>query len=251
MTVYFSEVGAADRYAAFQPKVHAVALQWLDAALPGRRFDRAVDVGCGTGDSTEPLLSIASHVLGLDTSAEMLRVAVARGVSVHCADYAELPTFGHFDLISTCMAFHWFDPAIAVPAYKAASKQDAIWLLYNFAFDGDGSSDAFNHWFRETYLKAYPSPPRGGQRADGLGSDPDLQIVARDSGWLPLELSLDQLVGYLTTQSNVEHRLQHGDSLLEIQDALRRQLAQIDIGGWFKYHFEYEIVRFEGKSGSV
>ena len=50
----------------------------LDA--PGRRFDRALDLGCGTGLCGVLLRPLAGHLTGVDLSGNMVRQAKARGV---------------------------------------------------------------------------------------------------------------------------------------------------------------------------
>lgn len=235
MTQYFTEADAGERYATYRPKVHHVALQWLDQAIPGRRFPRAIDVACGTGDSTVPLNAVADEVLGIDSSDEMLNAARMCGLTVHRADYTELAVHGRFDLISTCMAFHWFDAEAAISSYKAASNQDAVWLIYNFAFGGHSTSDEFNKWYHQSYLKSHPSPPRGKSSNVSPTSDPELRLLAQDRGWLPVEFSKEQLFGYLSTQSNLEHQLRQGESLENLRETIMGQLEKLDTSGAFKY----------------
>ncbi len=67
--------------------------------LGGRRL---LDVGCGTGKSTAPMLARGWEVSGCDISAEMLVVARERlgdSVELSVADARELPVFGEFDLV--------------------------------------------------------------------------------------------------------------------------------------------------------
>ena len=169
----------------------------------------------------------------------MLNLSVAK------ADYSELSSFGRFDLIATCMAFHWFDAEGAIASYKAASNHGAIWLIYNFAFGGHTSSETFNAWLQETYLRAYPSPPRGAASDVTPSDDPDVQLLASDRGWLPVDFSKDSLVGYLSTQSNIEHRLQQGDSLEQIVNTITEELRDMDLTGSFKYLYSYEILQYK------
>ncbi len=246
MAQYFTEAEAGERYAVYRPKVHHVALQWLEQAIPGKRYRRALDVACGTGDSTLPLNEIADEVLGIDSSDEMLNAARQRGLNVHRADYIDLAPYGRFDLISTCMAFHWFDAEAAIASYKAASNQDAVWLIYNFAFGGHSASDDFNQWFRQSYLKNYPSPPRGKSSNVSPDSDPELQLLKKDQGWLPVEFSKEDLFGYLSTQSNIEHQLRNGVALGDLCERIVSQLEQLDTSGAFKYVYTYEILRYTG-----
>ncbi len=51
----------------------------LAEAAPGRHFDRAVDLGCGTGLLGPLIRASCGHLTGVDLSAEMLRRAEARG----------------------------------------------------------------------------------------------------------------------------------------------------------------------------
>lgn len=246
MSQYFAESKTGNRYAAYRPKVHHVVLEWLEQHLPRKRFDRAVDVACGTGDSTMPLHKIADEVLGIDSSDEMLAVAKDRGLTVQKADYSELPQHGRFDLISTCMAFHWFEAETAIESYKSASNKDAVWLIYNFSFGGHSTSDEFNHWFYDWYLKTYPSPPRGKVSDVGPAADPEVQLLGSDTGSIPLEFTNEELFGYLSTQSNLIHQIQQGEQIEKIRETIMNQLTQIETAGTFKYVYTYEILQFKG-----
>ncbi|MBZ5488366.1 class I SAM-dependent methyltransferase [Halomonas aquamarina] len=241
---YFANTGVGKRYDQYRPKAHQALFQIMKRHLPAKHFGRAVDVACGTGDSTVPLLDIAQEVVGIDSSNEMLIIAQQRGLSVSKADYTELPQQGRFDLISTCMAFHWFDGVRAVAAYKAASHPGAIWIIYNFAFAGHSTSHCFNSWFRDEYLKCYPSPPRARYEDMTLAEDPALSLLASEKGCLPITFTLDALIGYLTTQSNIEEAVRKGQTLDSIAVELRDQLSQIDFSGEFKYAYSYDILQY-------
>jgi SAM-dependent methyltransferase len=69
------------------------------ADAPGRR---ALDLGCGTGNSTLPLLDLGYSVLGCDASPGMLELArvktAGRARFAEC-DAAALPRLGEFDLV--------------------------------------------------------------------------------------------------------------------------------------------------------
>ncbi len=247
MSQYFTEGGVGERYAAYRPKVHQVVLKWLHQHLPGRRFARAVDVGCGTGDSMVPLLDLCDEVIGVDSSEEMLKLARQRSFSVVQGDYSLLTDLGKFDLISACMAFNWFEAARAIAAYKAASNPGAIWLIYGFAFAGHTTSEEFNQWFRESYLTQYPSPPRGPSIKVKPESDTEIRLVVADKGWLPIEFNRETLVGFLSTQSNIEEAVRQGGIFSEICKGLMEQIADIDLSGPSKYVYNYEILEYVGK----
>ena len=65
---YFRLEEAARRYAVFRPKVHDIVLDWLSDCRADGPFHKAIDIACGTGDSTVPLARIANEVVGIDSS---------------------------------------------------------------------------------------------------------------------------------------------------------------------------------------
>ena len=64
--------GCASARPVLHPEVFARVRQLIRPEAPLRQ---ALDVGCGTGLSSVALLDLASRVVGLDASAEMLRHA--------------------------------------------------------------------------------------------------------------------------------------------------------------------------------
>lgn len=63
---------------------------------------RALDLGCGTGSSTRPLLERGYQVTGVDRSPAMLaraREKLGPAVRLECADMRALPALGRFDLV--------------------------------------------------------------------------------------------------------------------------------------------------------
>jgi len=244
MNQYFVIEESGKRYERYRPKVHDIVVDWLDFVCPGKHFKKGLDVACGTGDSLRPLIRICDEVVGIDSSDEMLAIALREKLPAIKGTYCELKNHGKFDLISTCMAFHWFDPEIAISSYKAASQKGAIWVIYNFSFGGHESSEAFNKWFKYSYLKKYPSPSRNKAVLRNTIQDQCLRLIQKDNGWIPLEFSAELLAGYLSTQSNIEHAINAGCSLNEIYRLLLNELSQINLEGNFKYLYSYEIYQY-------
>lgn len=80
--------------------VAAIERRAIELGLQGRR---ALDVACGTGNSTAPLIASGYQVLGCDISPGMVRQA-QRKLPSHAdaflvADMRELPPLGEFDLV--------------------------------------------------------------------------------------------------------------------------------------------------------
>jgi SAM-dependent methyltransferase len=73
------------------------------AILNGLEGSRALDLACGTGKSTEPLLARGYSVLACDVSTEMVREARAKfpeqADSFFIADMRDLPSLGEFDFV--------------------------------------------------------------------------------------------------------------------------------------------------------
>ena len=107
------------RNAAFVPALGDAVLQLL-APKPGELI---LDVGCGDGALTERIAASGARVVGLDSSAEMVEAARARGIDAFVADAEALDVerFGQFDAVFSNAALHWMlDPdAVATGIFRA------------------------------------------------------------------------------------------------------------------------------------
>jgi SAM-dependent methyltransferase len=194
----FVGASVARRYAIARPALHGAAISLASGRIPGVR--RALDIGCGTGLSTLPLLSVASFVAGVDVSAEMIRSANEReGVSFVLA-MAELLPFADavFDLATIASAIHWFEPS-ALREVRRVLNDGGSLLLYDVWFRAEMADvPGFDRWLQEASDTRYQDVhknPRPDVAAMGfeLRWDEDLR---RD-----IPMSLDELVDYLMTHS--------------------------------------------------
>lgn len=86
---------------------HHLYDRWFEQLIPvlereGLSGSRLLDLGCGTGKSTLPLVDRGWQATAVDVSPGMLRELERKAgnrVQVHCADIAELPRLGQFDLV--------------------------------------------------------------------------------------------------------------------------------------------------------
>lgn len=244
MTTYFTLSEAATRYNKFRPKVHGIIYEWLNQHIGDRKFKNAIDIACGTGDSLVPLTKISHYALGIDGSEEMLIHAREKGLNVINSQYNQIKTDIKFDLITTCMAFHWFETDKAILEFKRISSENSIWLIYNFTFNGHENSDDFKRFF-ENYLVNYPSPKRNKYSSVIPPGTQNLHKIASGNGTIPLHFDVDQLVGYLTTQSNIEHAIQNGRSYEQIEFELKSQLQKINNTPKYIYGFTYELHQYK------
>lgn len=211
----FAHVTAAERYARSRPYYHPVVMEQIRRTLNlSTPVTRAIDVGCGTGQSTLALLALAQEVIGVDPSPAMLAHAPEDSQLTFVIASAEDLPFpeSRFDLMTVAAAFHWFDRERFL-AEAARVLRPAAWLVvYDNAFLGVMEDQpAFSEWVRDIYIARYPSPPRD-RRPLTAGE-------ASQHGFHPLEaqrytntvtFSPEELVAYLMTQSNVIAAVEEG-----------------------------------------
>lgn len=242
---YFSESETARRYHFYRPKVQEIIVRKVAKRLGLAPLQSALDVACGTGDSARALQQIARRVVAVDISPAMLTYAKGPALETRLLPAERLSELDEqFDLVSACMAFHWFDSDRAVEQMKSVTRPGGHWLVYNFSFAGHSRSETFNTWWQAVYLNDFPAPPRGvDSLKEVVANDRELTRVWEDSGVLPVRFSLDELVMYLTTQTNIEEATRRGYNYEEIEALLKGYLQGIDISGPFQYRYHLELVQ--------
>ncbi len=98
------------RNAGFVAELGAPLIDLL-APRPG---ERVLDLGCGDGALTEKLVALGASVVGVDSSAEQIAAARARGLEAHVADGQALTFAVEFDAILSNAALHWMTRPDAV-----------------------------------------------------------------------------------------------------------------------------------------
>lgn len=111
--------------------------QRLVLSIPPGRYDRVLDVGCGTGWAAQAVIDRfhPSHVTGVDPSAGMLdqfhaKLGDVEGVQISLvnAGVEDMPVEpGSYDLVIASMAYHWFQHRWeAARQMAAAMKPGAV-----------------------------------------------------------------------------------------------------------------------------
>jgi SAM-dependent methyltransferase len=104
-----------------------------------------LDLACGTGISTRQLAAAGIDVIGCDVDPVMVRYAIGRaGGRGYAIGRAEAIPFGDgaFDAVACFRAYHWFDPARAVPEMMRVLKPGGRIAVANMR-GGDGLYDEF------------------------------------------------------------------------------------------------------------
>mmetsp|Transcript_444 Transcript_444/g.1339 ORF Transcript_444/g.1339 Transcript_444/m.1339 type:complete len:322 (+) Transcript_444:365-1330(+) len=92
--------------------------------LAPKEGEKILDLGCGDGALTEELQRRGVSVVGVDSSADMIQAAAARGVDALVCDGHRLSFDQEFDAVFSNAALHWMkeDPAAVIGGAKAALK---------------------------------------------------------------------------------------------------------------------------------
>lgn len=230
-TNYFAYKTAAERYAKSRPFFHSLVIDKIRENVPlAFSVANALDVGCGTGQSTIALRAIADSVIGVDASSDMVSVALT-GDNVRYivapAESIPLPD-AVFDLITVSLAFHWFDrPAFFGEAHRLL-RENSWLVIYNNAFHGEMVENPdFHQWLNDRFMPRYPTPARNNipvtpTEADGYG----FTFAHQENYQNQIVLTLEELVAYLLTQSNVIAAVEQGTE--EIEDAYGWLLQELE-----------------------
>jgi SAM-dependent methyltransferase len=96
----------AAAYAANAHFVPALGQPVLDLLQP-LSGERILDLGCGDGALTEKLSALGAHVVGIDSSADMIAAALHRGLDARVMDARALNFVNEFDAVFSNAVLHW------------------------------------------------------------------------------------------------------------------------------------------------
>jgi SAM-dependent methyltransferase len=155
--------------AAFVPELGAAAL----ALLAPQSGELILDIGCGDGALTQKIVAAGASVIGLDSSAEMVEAARARGIDAFVVDAETLgeaeqaEKFGHFDAAFSNAALHWMlDPRAVARGVFAALKDGG---RFAGEMGGEGNIATLRAAIRaELEARGYQVPPHDPQWYPGV-----------------------------------------------------------------------------------
>jgi SAM-dependent methyltransferase len=165
-------------------------------ALQGRKFARALEVGCSIGVFTGRLAEQSDRLVAIDVSERALALAAARladvaQVRLRCAAFPEQMPDGPWDLIVCSEVLYYLDrPALEVSVtrleevlHAGGSVLAVHWraATRTYPFRGDEVHELLRHRLGRWHSLDARSPDYRLDRFDGEGSDPSVPSPARSS----------------------------------------------------------------------
>lgn len=103
--------------------------------------DTAVDVGCGSGQSTRPLCRYFRHVIGSDVSEEQIKSAIAQTNSSEAENIQFQISPGEdlsflednsADLVTIAQALHWMNHDLFYAEVERVLKPGGVFAVYGY-----------------------------------------------------------------------------------------------------------------------
>jgi ubiquinone/menaquinone biosynthesis C-methylase UbiE len=247
---YFETKNVAERYEKGRPFFHSNTVAKIKNHLgQTTKFEYVLDIACGTGLSTKALLELAEQVYGTDISEEMLHVAFKDERIVYEIAIAENQPFDDniFDIATVSSGVHWFNiDKFLVEANRVLKPKSWLILYENYFISKMQNVQEFSVWFPEVYCKKYPPPPRQNSYSwtnENLMSK-NFRFDYEDSFNNEVEFTIDELILYFTTQSNITTQIENKvTTYQEVENWLYKELKPffthkkqtIEYGNWIKY----------------
>ena len=102
-----------------------------------KKVENILDIGCGTGKSTEPLVRGNAKVIGYDHDSRMLKQARSNALEYHLpieyikGEAEDLPFEDNsFDVVTIGTAFHWFANKKVVENIERILKPDGLLFIH-------------------------------------------------------------------------------------------------------------------------
>ncbi|AHH96133.1 hypothetical protein GCM10010174_43340 [Kutzneria viridogrisea] len=219
---------------------------WIAAEDP-----EVVDLGAGTGLAT----ALWPRAIGVEPSAEMRAIAVARGLTVleGTAERTGLPD-ACADVVTAGQALHWFDPDRALPEVARLLRPGGVFAAFDcdwppaVDWEVDQAYREFNRLEQELEVARGLRPPYADKpdhlarlRASGLFRHvAEVCLHSKDSG------DVERLLGVANSQGGVVALLADGATEQEIGLTRLREVATRRMGTgprpwWWTYRVRLAV----------
>jgi SAM-dependent methyltransferase len=205
----FTDASSAERYARGRPYFHPLVMARIRERLVTSAGPQlALDAGCGTGLSSRALLAITESVIALDCSLAMLaRVPRDRRIRPVVASCEQIPLASQsVDLVAAGCVIHWLNLKLFMSeAHRILKPGGSVVVYDNYFMSNQPEIAGFREWFDQQYQPRYPSPPRNRVPIDdpAVWSAHGFALTHYERYENSQTYSLDRLIDYLVTQSNI------------------------------------------------
>ena len=187
----------AAEYERHRPDYPEEALRWAAGRLELGESARVLDIGAGTGKLTRGLVALGFDVVAVEPGGPMLaqlRAAVPEA-EAHEASAESIPLpDASIAAAFVGQAFHWFDPARALPElHRVIRPAGGLVLIWNWWDERDPLQNELGELIGYAGLQPY--------RDDELPGEPWFRELGRTVVESTEDSSPDALVGYLSTAS--------------------------------------------------
>lgn len=195
-----------------------------------------LDVACGTGKSTEPLISLGLKVSGVDHDSQMIKEAQEQAqlkslyidYAISDIEYLSFPD-NSFDVVTVGTAFHFFMNETAMTEVKRVLKPRGLlfvyWTLTTKEAPQEDSIPA--SIFQKYNWVKVPTELRDPENVSGFFKKSGLQKVSTERIPIAYDITVEERVGLQTTSGFYE-TLSEGDKksfLGEVREVLTKNLG--------------------------
>lgn len=229
---YFSDPERAGLYDKSRPSYHAQALEYYHGQSPKVLYNKSLDVGCGTGQSSKALSLWSHEVVGIDSSQAMLDVAI-QDPKIHYrkADAENLPfAEGTFDLVFVASSLHWFEKRKFLGQVSKVLKSQGKFLVYD-SFIHEGLDSEFSR----TFSSRFPRPFEDVKYAPAELEFFDLKLVKHSTFEFKTSLTIEDVTRYFFNLSNVTAAIDRGESSDNALSEVRKIVSSHASGSPFSF----------------
>ncbi|KAL3857245.1 hypothetical protein ACJMK2_011937 [Sinanodonta woodiana] len=211
---HFEESNHTEAYALYRPtypqSVYDAILKYChqSSGLGETELELAVDVGCGSGQSTLPLGKYFKKVIGLDVSPEQIKYAPTniRNMSFQVGPSEDLSFLKNdtVDLITVAQALHWMDLDKFYSEVERTLKPGGVFVAYGYGKNilDIQEADALQNELYDVTLNDYWDPKV--HHTDDHYARFNLPFpgwTRDDSHMIYKDMTVDDYIGYLSSWS--------------------------------------------------